>query len=914
MTATNTNYKSSGSSDSSSDAGYTPGQGLRSSRKRASSSDEERSKAASPSSIHSVGSCGSLKPPPPKPTLIEEADEALAQSLLMFLYADLRLLSATGRIYTKFETLCIDSDLALKHTSAELAAVDKSTFVENEHGEIICMNENGQAELPCSGISPSQIMAALMLEIKQEIEEHERLMTIRRKSGVHKWRYQTQQTSQYHSQQQDNMEIESIVTDSQQDDDEDEGYMTEDEVAAAEHEDKRLFEEFIFTKSHHKKKFFQAEEDMHSLLKAYNEMIKEDQNPDFKGVNARRHLSIFLEQADELVEETRIIKSRRSESANDSPSSNSQHDGSSTNSSTNNDNEEMKQPHENSIQEEEEEDILFEEKIEDTKRKNNKKRVSIGDRTEIGFENQKVKHLHPNDIQDTKGLQQNDHDNDDDRNRPNDRTISNATTSEGSASKLEIQSGAEVLDADQSDSPPIVTNDTFEDEDAIATIRRNHDFDISNMAEYDDDDVSKATRLRKSVKAMLMDRKQAFEMTRFNLRESRQAFIDRQHDFMANIKSKAGHLVPEDQELGVAKEMADVGNLLFRSIGEDADRVLTPDEIKKIMERAVTSRVYGDLNFMADFFRPGTVSRLMAESKSRVVWLNDWYPIKDLVYAISFDKEKKRVQVVFRGAITQADWNHAYDLRLRVVANPVKQDFKGRRKTIEVYHGFYRYLFRPRKDSGGSTKYDEICSKVHKYGMEKIGADYEVVTIGFSLGGALSTLFGLYASTDNRFTNAAPIKMFTFGSPMVGGHAFADSFRHQEKTGKLQYARFINARDSVAHFPLNLIPSRRGSKFVHVGVEIWVPRKFLTLSCLQSHLPAIHYPPKEGWVKSYWRALRTSGLFNMPWPWRIKIVHSLDEHKRRLLRAKRACDKHTDHLANKSLDEVYQLLVTGRQT
>jgi len=36
----------------------------------------------------------------------------------------------------------------------------------------------------------------------------------------------------------------------------------------------------------------------------------------------------------------------------------------------------------------------------------------------------------------------------------------------------------------------------------------------------------------------------------------------------------------------------------------------------------------------------------------------------------------------------------------------------------------------------------------------------------------------------------------TFGSPMVGGHAFADSFRHQEKTGKLQYARFINARDS----------------------------------------------------------------------------------------------------------------------
>ena len=47
---------------------------------------------------------------PPTYTMVDEAQECLAQSLLMFLYADLRLLSATGRINTKFETLCIDSD------------------------------------------------------------------------------------------------------------------------------------------------------------------------------------------------------------------------------------------------------------------------------------------------------------------------------------------------------------------------------------------------------------------------------------------------------------------------------------------------------------------------------------------------------------------------------------------------------------------------------------------------------------------------------------------------------------------------------------------------------------------------------------------------------------------------------------
>ena len=46
-----------------------------------------------------------ITPPTTNNTIIEEAQECLAQALLMFLYADLRLLSATGRINTKFETL-----------------------------------------------------------------------------------------------------------------------------------------------------------------------------------------------------------------------------------------------------------------------------------------------------------------------------------------------------------------------------------------------------------------------------------------------------------------------------------------------------------------------------------------------------------------------------------------------------------------------------------------------------------------------------------------------------------------------------------------------------------------------------------------------------------------------------------------
>ena len=55
---------------------------------------------------------------------------------------------------------------------------------------------------------------------------------------------------------------------------------------------------------------------------------------------------------------------------------------------------------------------------------------------------------------------------------------------------------------------------------------------------------------------------------------------------------------------------------------------LSQEELLDYMEKAVESRVYGKLDFLADFFREGTVSKLMAESNARVVWMNDWYPLK----------------------------------------------------------------------------------------------------------------------------------------------------------------------------------------------------------------------------------------------------------------------------------------------
>jgi len=177
--------------------------------------------------------------------------------------------------------------------------------------------------------------------------------------------------------------------------------------------------------------------------------------------------------------------------------------------------------------------------------------------------------------------------------------------------------------------------------------------------------------------------------------------------------------------------------------------------------------------------------------------------LKDLTYAIAVDKEKRRVLVVFRGAITKQDWSRAVESRnFSSVQNPIEEDYDDKTATIDVSSGFYQYLFRVRKDTD-TTKYDEIANMACEYGKERIGDKFHLVVTGHSLGGALSTVFSFFASTDSRFTQHGPVKCFNFGSPYVGGRKFLMAFHHQEQMQRLQYARFFNHNDIVAHLPFN---------------------------------------------------------------------------------------------------------------
>ena len=124
--------------------------------------------------------------------------------------------------------------------------------------------------------------------------------------------------------------------------------------------------------------------------------------------------------------------------------------------------------------------------------------------------------------------------------------------------------------------------------------------------------------------------------------------------------------------------------------------------------------------------------------------------------------------VVFRGAITRQDWSRAVESRnFSRVQNPITEEYEDKTDTINVSAGFYQYLFRVRKDTG-TTKYDEITHMACAYGKARIGDKFHLVVTGHSLGGALSTVFSFFASTDGRFTRNGPAEMLQLWESLRG--------------------------------------------------------------------------------------------------------------------------------------------------
>lgn len=254
-------------------------------------------------------------------------------------------------------------------------------------------------------------------------------------------------------------------------------------------------------------------------------------------------------------------------------------------------------------------------------------------------------------------------------------------------------------------------------------------------------------------------------LTEANRKQITEKLKERQERVKQAYNDGVDAVLPQNREANTQKEFEELTNIIFEQNDQEGGSNANASgfrsgEMTRILRKAVESRDDDRLSFLSRLFKDGSVSQLMADSHARVVWINDWYPLKDLTYAIAVDKKLRRVLVVFRGAITSTDWKMVSKYTLEKIRNPVKDDYEGKKARLRVFQGFYTYLFRRRMDTG-TNKYDEIANLVHKYGTERIGEDYSVFVTGhrYALDGwrclsMFNLLFDISLSTHSHSSTA----------------------------------------------------------------------------------------------------------------------------------------------------------------
>lgn len=777
------------------------------------------------SSSEAYGSNSSLfsfSPPPPIEklscrTLLDEIREVLAQSYLIFLMADLRLMSGTGRICTKYENLAIDSDVYPRNSAAQLACLvlprsehqrlgqeeemeeDSAFFYNNSNaGNNIKIKPNMVArgpEQPTKSLSPASIMAILLLEIRDTVV-----------SAIGK----------------------------------------SDEATSE-------VEKALMTYREDKVKWRNLEDSMTSLLRAYARMISEDLVTEIPNVVRRRRRSVTPNIGMSLFPSPQNI-GNVSEALDPHGSANNRLSDGQPNSSLGL----------ASIREETNGDLT------------ERKKTQV-DQTRF---RKKI---------------------DKEKDGENDSKSRSESSARGSIDKDKLARKSEPSKEISDEAAPEGEIQKEESEQTIpggdvaaATKKKQLVNSTTNLFSP-----ARRQQLARQVSQKKLQITKEAKQLAANLNKKRQSVVNEIND-----------IVDPNWEGNAQKEFVELTNALFEQNEESKEvyaslgRKFVPGEMLTVMRSAVETRNDEQLQFLSRIFNEGSLSQLLVQSHSRLVWMNDWYPLKDLTYAIAVDTSLKRVLVVFRGAITTQDWRTVTKYTMETIPNPVKDNYEGKKERIRVFYGIHQYLFRVRKDTQ-TTKYSEIASLAHMYGIEKIGEDYKLFVTGHSLGGALTNMFSFFASTEDRFTRNGPVQAIAFAGPYCGGHSFADSFRHQERMKKLQFIRVANDSDMVPRLPINLKIGRRGCLWRHVGIGVTMPK----VGWFRKWKPLMHYYGKEkSWFRSTFHGYRRNFIFHTPWvrPWAISRMHTLFELQDRLMYGEKLRNPGGDFtLLNQTLDELY---------
>jgi hypothetical protein len=210
---------------------------------------------------------------------------------------------------------------------------------------------------------------------------------------------------------------------------------------------------------------------------------------------------------------------------------------------------------------------------------------------------------------------------------------------------------------------------------------------------------------------------------------------------------------------------------------------------------------------------------------------------EELVYAVGVNPLEGRITIIFRGSVTKSDF--VTDSRIAFVRAPNPNKFNGAiidpdnsdddisgpiwgdDDDVGIHQGFYEYLFGAK--DGMSSKYDEITNIVKRLLTEDPSrAKYKLYVTGHSLGGALATLFGYYASTSPHMT--LPVTVVSVASPRVGNIEFAQSFVELESHGRIRHLRIANHRD-----PVTLNPTISARRALALSAKAMSPLGYLAL-------------------------------------------------------------------------------------
>lgn len=745
---------------------------------------------------------------PGEKTLLDEIREVLAQSYLCFLLADLRHMSGTGQVKTKYEHLAIDSDVCRRHTADQIAGLSDDCVIGQQ-----------------PGLSPAVIMAMLILEIRDTF-----VATAEAKTAQVPRKDKKQMS-----------------------------YATSVDIDTDEH--------FVAYENNETKKKL-TEGSMESLMRCYSRMISEDLVTDIPNVRKRRTTMNLLgnnnKEGGGLGVSPRELFNRTKSSFGGVGDPNRNFNGpKSVPSRRNSDPPKSRLSAKfmlGSVVEETESQMSFEPRHSKNIGPSKRDSVNIAPEGDIVRDNV---------------------------------VVSPAGTPTEKGGDIFSSAGTETLGSDQElDSSRRVRQQFFSPRWKRTTTNPPAPDGSTMVPQY-------TTSLRDQ------------------LAHHKQKSILIAEKIKTDFNDQVDNLLPTNREGNAQKEFQELTDAFFDQgqLNEDIKSSLgatyTRKEMVEVMRNAVETRNVARLQFLSKFFKDGTLSKLLVGSHARVVWMNDWYPLKELTYAISVDARQRRVMVVFRGAITAQDWKSAFKMGFHKIRNPVKDQFDGKSDILRVFSGLYKYLFRKRKDTG-TTKYDEIANMCHKYGLHHIGPDYKLFVTGHSLGGALTHFFSFFASTEERFTKNGPVKAIAFASPYIGSHCWADAIRYQERSKKLQLVQCRNDSDVIPRIPANFKAGKRGPLWRHVGIGVTLPRLPKKWVWWRKWKPLVHYWGKEkSCFDSTIHGYRRNIIFHFSYlrPWTLDRSHTLFELQDRLIYGEMNSQPGGDfQLLNSTLDELYEKL------